>query len=300
MENILFRLDDQQQELVHFYSPDFRHHWVCASLSAERSVPWHWHAALEFVHVIKGTAVFYLPQQNVVIPEDGIIIINSEIFHGAGAHNPLCPVEYHTHMAAPDLLSGGVGNAIKAQYFDPVIRQGIDLPYCLILPDSPLHPKAKELFENAYQAAIDRNLYSEFYIRQYLSELWMIFVRETETIWQNSTPKNDVRGERVKQMLTFIRENCTEKLTLEAIAARAGISTRECLRCFQSMLKMTPVEYLIDCRVRRAADMLQNTSESITNIAFSCGFSSTSYFCRTFKKLTGTSPREYKRMPRNA
>lgn len=294
MDTTRIRLDDSQQELVPFYSLDFRHRCVYNRLVSEHSFPWHWHAALEFVHILKGTAVFNLPQQDVVIPEDGIIIINSEIFHGVGTRDPRCPAECHTHMTTPDLLSGGVGNAIKAQYFDPVIRQSIDLPYYLILPNSPQHARAKELFEGAYQVATERDLYSEFYIRQYLSELWMIFVRETEAIWQNATPKNDVRGERVKQMLTYIRENCTDKLTLEDIAACAGISTRECLRCFQSMLKMSPFEYLIDCRVRRAADMLQNSSESITTIALSCGFSSASYFCRTFKKIVGSSPTEYK------
>ena len=41
--------------------------------------------------------------------------------------------------------------------------------------------------------------------------------------------------------------------------------------------------------------MLRNTNETITDIALSCGFSSSSYFCRIFKKEMGISPTEYKR-----
>ena len=96
-------------------------------------------------------------------------------------------------------------------------------------------------------------------------------------------------------MLSYIQENCAEKLSLESIAASAGVSQRECLRCFQALLKTTPFEYLNDCRVRRAANMLTETTASITDIALNCGFGSASYFCRIFRRFMHASPSEYKR-----
>lgn len=288
------QLDDRQQEIIPYYSPDFQYRNPEAVLTPTRSVPWHWHRALEFVHIISGTCDFRLPQLNLTLPTDAIIIVNSEVFHACGTADANVPVYYHTHMINPDLLSGGLGNFIKNKYFDPIM-QCSELPYYMILPGAPMHAEAVRLFEEAFKACDDDDPLMELKIRQNLTQLWLMFIEDTQEIWRNSVPGNDFRSRRIKQMLAYIQENCAEKLTLEQIAASADVSTRECLRTFQTMLKMTPFEYLIDCRVRRAADRLLSTSDSILDIALSCGFSSASYFCRIFKKTTGQSPSEYKR-----
>ena len=289
-------LDDRQQELVPFYSHEFRYRCLHSWLNTDRSVPWHWHDVLEFVHVVNGTAVFNLPQIDLTVSDDAILIINSGIYHAASVQTPGESVYYHTQMVSPEFLAGEAAGVIRAKYFDPVLRQAVELPYYLITPDMPLHARIKQLLEDAYEIAEQRDFLYELRIRQNLTQIWLLFIQATQSVWLNATPKNDVRGDRIKLMLSFIQENCTEKLTLDEIAASAGISTRECLRCFQSMLKMTPFEYLTDCRVRKAADMLSNTSSSMLDVALNCGFSTSSYFCRMFKRLMGQSPTEYKRL----
>ena len=290
-----FTVDDRQQEIIPFSSPDFQYRCVSYTMPSPRSVAWHWHNALEFVHITKGTSLFSLPQQEVLVPEDAIIIVNSEVSHACGTIDPAVPVEYHNHMISPDSLAGGVGNIIKTKYFDPIL-QCQELPYFLITPDMPIHAEAVRLFEAGYTTAVTDDPLMELKIRQYLSQIWLMVIEETAAIWQNSTRQSNVRSQRINLMISYIQQNCCEKLTLEDIAASADISTRECLRCFQTLLKTTPFEFLIDCRVRRAADMLCNCDETITGIALSCGFSSSSYFCRIFKKVMGISPTEYKRL----
>lgn len=288
------KMDERQQEIIQYYSRDFQYRNPEAILNAQRTVPWHWHRALEFVHVLTGGARFLLPQQEVLVPPDTILIINSEVSHAAVANDVNLPAQYHTHLVNPDLLSGGIGNFIKNKYFDPVMQCSA-LPFYLITPDMPVHAESVRLFEEAFTAADNHDELMELKVRQNLTQLWLIFIEATQEIWRNATPGNDLRSQRIKQMLSYIQENSTEKITLEDIAGSAGISTRECLRTFQTMLKMTPFEYLIDCRVRRAADLLLNSTDSILDIALACGFSSSSYFCRIFKKNTGHSPSDYKR-----
>lgn len=295
MNIVGLQLDEHQQELVPFYSHEFRYRCLHAELNMEHSVTWHWHDALEFVHIVEGTAVFNLPQIDLILPEDSILIINSGVFHGAGNISPGDRVKYHTQMVSPEFLAGEAAGVIRAKYFDPVMRQASELPYHMITLEHPQHAQFKQLLEGSYDAAQGHDLMYELRIRQNLTQIWLLFIESTQNIWLNATPKNDVRSDRIKQMLSFIQENCTDKLTLDQIAESAGISTRECLRCFQSMLKMTPFEYLTDCRVRKAADMLANTSSSMLDIALDCGFSTPSYFCRMFKRQMGQSPSEYKR-----
>lgn len=287
-----FKLDDHQQEITPFSSPDFQYRYVSSTMTTSRSVPWHWHNALEFVHILEGASLFSLPQKDILVPEDAIIIINSEISHSCGTANPAVPARYHTQMINPDLLAGGVGSFIKSKYFDPIL-QCHELPYFLITPDMPCHAEAVRFFEAAYVAVDTDDGLMELKICQYLTQLWLTFIESTADIWRNPTRQNNVRSQRINRMITFIQQNCTEKLTLEDIAASADISTRECLRCFQTLLNTTPFEFLLDCRVRLAADMLHKRSDSITNIALSCGFSSSSYFCRVFKKITGSTPSEF-------
>ena len=57
----------------------------------------------------------------------------------------------------------------------------------------------------------------------------------------------------------------------------------------------SPIAYLIQLRINRAADMLRQGDRSITDIAFDVGFSDSNYFMREFRKVIGISPRIYRR-----
>ena len=289
-----FRIDENKREIMPESTWDFPYLRTGTWLNAAHSAPWHWHPALEIVYIIQGTAVYSVPQADVIVPPDGILFINSGVFHAARAQDTADPVEYRCHIVDPSLLANGEGSAIKTKYVDPVIKCAA-LPYRLILPGEPMHAKALALLKEACEIADSGAFMHEYHVQQRLSRFWLMLIDETQAIWRDQETKNDFRNERVKKMLSFIQQNCVEKLTLEQIAASADISTRECLRCFQSMLKMTPFDYLIDCRVRKAADMLQNSAASMTDVALSCGFSSSSYFCRIFRKVTGQSPSQFRR-----
>ena len=101
--------------------------------------------------------------------------------------------------------------------------------------------------------------------------------------------------DRILSMLSFIQENFSEKLTLEQIAASAAVSTRECLRCFRTSIKLSPMEYLMDYRIQSAKKLLESTDKNIADIALQCGFNSCSYFTMQFHKLCGKTPATYRK-----
>lgn len=289
---------NNNQELIDFQSPEFRYKSLFGPLYGRHSVDWHWHDSLEFIQIAQGTAVAHIPQQDILLPEGSILLINSGVSHSVSAFDPSVPAKYHTQQINADVLAGSIGGAVKTKYFDPVIRCSA-LPVHIFTPEHPKHAIATGHFNKAFSAGQQEDFLFELTVQHELAKIWMIFVEETQEVWKNSAPVNDVRNDRLKLMLTFIQENCTEKLTLDQIAASAGISCRECSRCFQNILKMTPIEYLTDCRVRKASELLLNSSMSILEISYHCGFSTASYFCRIFKKTTGHSPSEHKRLHRS-
>ena len=95
----------------------------------------------------------------------------------------------------------------------------------------------------------------------------------------------------VSEMLLYINENYTEKITLEQLCSiSGGLSEQYICRLFKENTGMRPMEYVLKKRISAARSYLENTDMPITDIALLTGFHNTSYFYRNFKKFTGMSP----------
>lgn len=89
-----------------------------------------------------------------------------------------------------------------------------------------------------------------------------------------------------------------ESIDLDSTAADAGLSAFHFLRMFSSVLGVTPHQYLIRSRLRRAARLLADEARSISDIAFDVGFGDLSNFVRTFRRAAGVSPRRFRQAAR--
>ncbi|MFF5288301.1 GlxA family transcriptional regulator [Paractinoplanes globisporus] len=103
------------------------------------------------------------------------------------------------------------------------------------------------------------------------------------------------RGSTMEPLLTWLEESCDRDLSLDAIAARAGLSTRTLNRHFREQTGTTPLQWLHRARVRRAQHLLENTEEPVDRIGDSVGFGSPTAFRDRFKRIVGTSPHHYRR-----
>jgi transcriptional regulator GlxA family with amidase domain len=92
-----------------------------------------------------------------------------------------------------------------------------------------------------------------------------------------------------------MEENAHRGLTLAEIAARARTSTRTLNRRFREQTGTTPSRWLQRTRIRRAQALLETTDHPVERIASEVGFGSPTSFRDLFKKLAGTSPRDYRR-----
>jgi AraC family transcriptional regulator len=85
---------------------------------------------------------------------------------------------------------------------------------------------------------------------------------------------------------------------LNQTACMAGLSPFHFLRIFALVLGVTPHQYLMRSRLRRAARLLANDDRSITNIAFEVGFGDLSNFVRSFHRAARMSPRQFRKLAR--
>jgi AraC-like DNA-binding protein len=91
-----------------------------------------------------------------------------------------------------------------------------------------------------------------------------------------------------------IDESCDQPIDLSRAARDAGLSPFHFLRLFAQVLGVTPHQYLVRSRLRRAARLLADDQRPITDVAFDVGFGDLSNFVRTFHRAAGVSPRRFR------
>jgi AraC family transcriptional regulator len=99
---------------------------------------------------------------------------------------------------------------------------------------------------------------------------------------------------RVDTAIERIEAEFDAPLSLSDLASSAALSPWHFLRVFRRFTGTTPHQYLVNARLRRAAQLLLDSSQSITGIAYEVGFADLSNFVRTFHRSIGASPRAYR------
>lgn len=110
---------------------------------------------------------------------------------------------------------------------------------------------------------------------------------------QEKAPEQQL-PEDVEKICHYIRENYSQKLTLDEIAAAAGYSKYYVNRLFKQYQGTTVMDYLIQVRIEEAKKLLRSCNHSVKQISMMVGYSEPNYFTLTFKKLEGVSPLKYR------
>lgn len=116
--------------------------------------------------------------------------------------------------------------------------------------------------------------------------------------WLLSTPVPRIRGglppKVLKRVRDYIEAHLEERMGLESLARIAGLSISHFARAFKQSEGVTPHDYLVQRRVKRAMDLLACTDLALSEIALAVGFADQSHCCRQFRKQVGVCPRDYR------
>ena len=111
----------------------------------------------------------------------------------------------------------------------------------------------------------------------------------------NELARGGLSGRQRKLVVDFIEEHLSEGLRLTALAGLVDLSAYHFARAFKQSVGMPPHRYHIGRRVERAKQLLAQPATPVTEVARRVGFAETSSFSAAFRKLTGVSPRDYRR-----
>ncbi len=94
------------------------------------------------------------------------------------------------------------------------------------------------------------------------------------------------------EAVSIMESNIEEPIGLDELARHVGISRRQLERLFQKHLHCVPTRYYLELRLARARQLLLQTSVSIVDVAFACGFVSAPHFSKSYRDYFGIPPRE--------
>ena len=127
-----------------------------------------------------------------------------------------------------------------------------------------------------------------------LFHLWNTLFEHLQDISGTSVRRTDMAQTKLQLMMQYIQDHFREPLSLDEISASASVSKSRALQIFQDHIQVSPIAYLISYRLQHAAFLLSETEKPISSIAEETGFSDSGYFCRTWKKHYGMTPKEYR------
>jgi AraC-like DNA-binding protein len=99
----------------------------------------------------------------------------------------------------------------------------------------------------------------------------------------------------IRKAVVYLNDHLSEDVSIERLAAIANYSPAQFRRLFTKLMGQSPSAYIANIRINNAKVLLKTTDKRISDIAVEVGFFDHSHFIRTFRKLVGATPAEYRK-----
>lgn len=262
----------------------------CCTEKQEDIIPWHWHEEMEIVYVESGQMEMKIPTKSFFLKKGDCLVINSNELHYGAA---VVECELHSLVFNPSLIAGDESFVFAKKYIQPLLTCNNFCGYHIKSGDDE---NVVHWITSAFEALSGDCCGYEFIVREMLSHICLFLYEELNLQADMQDILLNQDNLRIRKMLEFIYKNFANDLSLSEIAAAANIGERECLRCFQKTIQISPIQYLLKYRIMQGAEMLLGSpTDSISEIAALCGFDSPSNFSKTFKHFYNCTPREYRK-----
>jgi transcriptional regulator of acetoin/glycerol metabolism len=111
-------------------------------------------------------------------------------------------------------------------------------------------------------------------------------------------PRGGLSPGALRRVRDYMAAHIHENLDVGTLATQAGLSRYHFFRAFKASVGMSPHRYLLEQRVRKAAELIERSEQPLTSIALDVGFADQSHFSRSFHTLVGLTPSQFRRAHR--
>lgn len=282
-------LNSDASENVAYNNPDFPAYIKKGQLSSYpdfRAVS-HWHDDLEFILILEGQMSYDVNGQKISLQTGEGIFVNSRCFH-YGYSDAHAECLFLCILLSPQLLS--INTYFIQNCLNPLI-QNSHFPYQKLYPAIQWQNVILHDLEALYKENIDN--VQPFAILEKSAHIFRLLSEN-----MNFFPDYDKNAEDIlalTAMIGYVQKNYPNKILLKDISSAGNCCKTKCTSLFQKYLSSSPMLYLNRYRLEKSIFLLRNTAMSITEVAYTCGFSNTSYFCELFHKYYHITPRQCRR-----
>ena len=250
---------------------------------------WHWHECFEAILCVEGAFKLLVANKAVTLRPGMAAFINAWRPHSATGE-PKARIRSLTFDGK--LVGGAPGSAIARRYVEPLkLASGCDL--VVFRPSDAREKRYAWHLAEAIDALEAEEPGFEIAVRDHVSQA-LLSAWELTGAPAPVTPEDTVSAERTSLMCDHIVEHYAEKLTVGEIAASAGVSERECLRCFTKTFGVSPSRYLLMHRLSKATELLAGSDLPIAEVGRAVGIQSPSNFAQLFRRDYHCTPRMYR------
>ena len=291
------RLDYQLQEQIPHDTAAFPVTFYCDELAAlpNREGSMHWHPYFEIATAQCGVLDYQVGQQHLILEAGDSIFVNENMLHGirqlsGESPDPMPNLVFSGTVVAPE------HSAIYQNYIRPVAACDA-LPFVVFRHGVPLFEEVNRIIRETYGVMREKADCYELMVQRGIGRIFEFLYRHFDDLPKSEASRIQLHTQiRMQKMLSYLYKHYQEAITLEEIADAAHISRSEAGRCFQAYLGCSPVEALIRHRLQAAQRLLHETTLTLQEISFECGFHSVNYFSRQFRRVYGCSPSEKRKL----
>ena len=246
----------------------------------------HWHTDFEFIYVFDGNMDYSVNGAIITLNAGQGIFVNSNCLHfGFSDNHSEC--NFLCVLLHPDFLSSN--SYFHETILDPLCADE-DISYIELNPTCSWHNDII-LALLQMEKMIGKENEALNILQSFISILSSIFTNAGKTHHPHQE-NYDISA--LSAMIGFIQQNYNNPISINTLAASGNCCKTKCNTLFRKYLSMSPLNYLTKYRLDKSTNLLVTAKLSISEIAYSCGFSGSSYYCETFKKYYGMTPKQYR------
>lgn len=253
----------------------------------------HWHHYMEIIYITHGSFECEINLENYTLKEDDICIFNPGDLHQIKGN--ASDTKHEVLLLDPCILEFSYEDELQEKCINPLLNQLALLPN-IYRSGSSIHtvifPKIRELINLSSE---NKTAWYSFSKLMILDIITSIFTGGFMLAAQNAySPTNQKKIQNYKSVISYMEKNYADPVSLQDLADTIPCSSQYLCRFFKDISGISPIQYLLNYRIKKACLMLETTNKPILEIALDCGFENVSYFIRKFKELKSCTPKIYR------
>ncbi|GEM04246.1 AraC family transcriptional regulator [Halolactibacillus miurensis] len=260
------------------------------SIAKDSYQPCYFHQEVEFIYILDGAMVIYINGAVCHLNKGQGLFINTERLHViASTGGSRC--SYMTMIFDSELVRPSF--PFTYDVIEQVTNESAP-DYVHLRPGQVKESQLLQLIMRVYRLKDKTSVTVELDMMRIVLSVWSILIDLVEPL-QAESDRSNKTIDQLKQMLTYIHLNYQNKLNLDLISKSADISRSHSCDIFREELHSSPIQYLQHYRLYKSLDLLLTNDLSVTEIAYSVGFNSLSYYTETFRKVYDVTPSQYRK-----